>query len=455
MTTGRELFVPRQHGLGSYLMFARTTLILLDAKPSRHSTNALVAALETDADFDSLELRLPAGEVQLAQHLEESLTVGKRPIVGLSFTTLGLGRMGELMVRMTGRFGDRALWVAGGPHPTADPQGMLRLGFDVVVRGEGEAILLDLLKTAASRGDLSKVPGVVVRGSACPSESTIRPAPVDLDRFPPFPLRRRRVVGPIEITRGCPFACAYCQTSHLLGMQPRHRSVEVIARYAAVIRQRGLRDVRVIAPDAFSYGSPDGKTQNLAALESLLTALRRALGREGRLFFGTFPSEVRPEHVNPDALELVKRFADNDNLILGAQSGSERMLASCGRGHGVADIFSAVSQTLIAGLTPHVDFIFGLPGESDEDLADTVAVIRELAAMGALIHAHTFMPLPQTRFAGATPGRIHGRVRPFVRELIRAGRLYGVWRSQELAAQRIAAQLDLGPPARKGSAPSG
>ncbi len=154
MTTGRELFVPRQHGLGSYLMFARTTLILLDAKPSRHSTNALVAALETDADFDSLELRLPAGEVQLAQHLEESLTVGKRPIVGLSFTTLGLGRMGELMVRMTGRFGDRALWVAGGPHPTADPQGMLRLGFDVVVRGEGEAILLDLLKTAASRGDI-------------------------------------------------------------------------------------------------------------------------------------------------------------------------------------------------------------------------------------------------------------------------------------------------------------
>ena len=152
---------------------------------------------------------------------------------------------------------------------------------------------------------------------------------------------RLRRIGPIEITRGCPFACGYCQTSHLLGMRPRHRSVAMIARYAGVIRQRGLRDVRVVAPDAFSYGSPDGRTLNLGALESLLAALRETLGSEGRLFFGTFPSEVRPEHVNQAALELVKRFADNDNLIIGAQSGSDKMLDRCGRGHSVADVFSA------------------------------------------------------------------------------------------------------------------
>ena len=169
----------------------------------------------------------------------------------------------------------------------------------------------------------------------------------------------------------------------------------------------------------------------------MLASLRRALGRDGRLFFGTFPSEVRPEHVNPSALELVKRFADNDNLILGAQSGSERMLARCGRGHRVADVFAAVSHTLSAGLKPHVDFIFGLPGETDEDLAETIAVIRELAAMGAWIHAHAFLPLPQTRLADAPPGRIHGRVRPLVKELIRSGRLYGVWAGQERAAKRI------------------
>lgn len=400
--------------------------------------NALVGALETDAAFDGLELRLPSSESQLGQHIEESLAAGKRPIVGLSFTTLGLGRVSDLMLRMRDCFGDRPLWIAGGPHPTADPPGTLGLGFDAVVRGEGEAALLDLLRAADAGADLTTVPGVVNRQSECRPGPLNRREPVDLDRFPPFPLWRRRVVGPIEITRGCPFACAYCQTSQLLGAEPRHRSVDVIARYAAVIRRRGLRDVRVVAPDAFSYGSPDGRTQNLAALESLLATLRQTLGSEGRLFFGTFPSEVRPEHVNPAALELVKRLADNDNLIIGAQSGSERMLARCGRGHRVADIFTAVAQTLAAGLKPHVDFIFGLPDESDDELNDTVVVMRELVGMGALIHAHTFVPLPQTRFAGAPPGRIHGRVRPFVKELIRTGRLYGVWHRQEAAARRMA-----------------
>jgi radical SAM superfamily enzyme YgiQ (UPF0313 family) len=166
------------------------------------------------------------------------------------------------------------------------------------------------------------------------------------------------------------------------------------------MRQKGACDVRVITPNAFSYGSPDGRTPNLPVLESLLAALRRAVRADGRLFFGTFPSEVRPEHVDRPALELVRRFANNDHLVIGAQTGSDRLLERCRRGDTVADVLSAVSRTLAAGIKPHVDFIFGLPGETDEDLNSTIGAVRELAAMRALIHAHAFMPLPQTLFAG-------------------------------------------------------
>ena len=59
------------------------------------------------------------------------------------------------------------------------------------------------------------------------------------------------------------------------------------------------------------------------------------------------------------------------------------------------------------------------------------------ALLGALIHAHAFMPLPQTRFAAEPPGRIVGRTRQFIREMIGSGRMYGIWREQELAAQRM------------------
>ncbi len=404
------------------------TLVLLDAKPNRHSMNALLGALETDRDLDDLDLRLAAGDVQFGRQIAEALAAGKRPIAAVSCTTRQLPRVRELIT--ANRPVDdpsRVLWIAGGPHPTADPEGTLRLGFDAVVLGEGEATLLDLLKTIAAGGEFAGVPGLAIRESSGQTRFTGRRPPVDLDAYPPFPLRRRRA-GPIEITRGCPFACGYCQTSYLLGTLPRHRGIETIVRHAAAMRQKSACDVRVITPNAFSYGSPDGRTLNLPALESLLAALRETLRADGRLFFGTFPSEVRPEHVNQSTLELVKRFADNDHLIIGAQTGSERLLERCRRGHTLRDVFSAVSQALAVGLKPHVDFIFGLPGETDEDRESTIAVIRELAAMGALIHAHTFMPLPQTLFADQRPGKIHGRLRAVLKELTHRGALYGTWR---------------------------
>ena len=96
----------------------------------------------------------------------------------------------------------------------------------------------------------------------------------------------------------------------------------------------------------------------------------------------------------------------------------------------MADVFSAVSTTLAAGLIPQVDFIFGLPGETLDDMQCSIATIRELAAMGALIHAHTFMPLPQTGYAKEPAGRIHGRLRVIIKELIRKGSLHGIWHKQ-------------------------
>ncbi|MGA2034616.1 MAG: cobalamin-dependent protein, partial [Thermoguttaceae bacterium] len=194
-------------------MFERTALILLDSKPNRHSLNALLGALEADGELDDLEIRWPAGEGQLGAQIARARAGGKRPIVALSFTTPQLWRISELVARLRAQ-NPGALWVAGGPHPTADPQATLRLGFDVVVLGEGEATLPDLLKTIDAGGDLARVAGIAFESSAGAPHYTPRRTPIELDSYPPFPLRRRRRVGPIEITRGCPFACGFCQTTH-------------------------------------------------------------------------------------------------------------------------------------------------------------------------------------------------------------------------------------------------
>ena len=69
------------------------------------------------------------------------------------------------------------------------------------------------------------------------------------------------------------------------------------------------------------------------------------------------------------------------------------------RGHTVADVLRAVDLCREHSLVPVVDFIVGLPFESDDDQRATLDLIREISRHGT-IHAHRFIPLPGTPLAG-------------------------------------------------------
>jgi radical SAM superfamily enzyme YgiQ (UPF0313 family) len=176
---------------------------------------------------------------------------------------------------------------------------------------------------------------------------------------------------------------------------------------------------------------------NLAAVEELLAGMRAELPAGGKQYFGTFPSEVRPEHVSPEALALIARYADNRSLVIGGQSGSERLLAATHRGHDVAAIERAVAISLAHGFRPDVDFLFGLPGETDDDRAQTIALAERITAAGARVHAHSFMPLPGTPLARAEPAPIADDLATSVARLESRGAAYGQWRQQAAVAREL------------------
>jgi radical SAM superfamily enzyme YgiQ (UPF0313 family) len=142
--------------------------------------------------------------------------------------------------------------------------------------------------------------------------------------------------------------------------------------------------------------------------------------------------------VSAEALALVTRYAANDNIVFGAQTGSPRLLKKLRRGHTVEDVYRAAEFTRQAGLKPIVDFMFGLPGETEEDQRLSLQLIEDLAAMGATVHSHTFMPLPGTPLADAPPGRVTPEVESILGRLSKDGLHTGQWRKQEeLAATTI------------------
>jgi radical SAM superfamily enzyme YgiQ (UPF0313 family) len=199
----------------------------------------------------------------------------------------------------------------------------------------------------------------------------------------------------------------------------------------------GYSYLRFVTPNAFAYQSPDnGRTVNLKAIERLLQEMAGLVGRE-RVYFGTFPSEVGPETVTPESVALVRRYCGNDNLIFGAQTGSDRLLRGLRRNHTIADVYRAAEVIVRAGLTPVVDLIFGLPGEQSEDVAATLRLMEDLVALGAVLHTHTFMPLPGTPLEHAPPGRVDPALHPLLDRLASQGHQIGQWRKQEELAQRM------------------
>lgn len=410
------------------------TLAFVATRHNLNSIAALTGALEVDPQAAGVSLTFLWKDSRLTSRLRDLASKSDSLIVALSCATADLPEVQALVSSLRGK-GFTPPLVAGGPHPSACPEDLLRAGADAVVIGEGEAVLPSLVRRIFAGDSPVEMPGVATLADDGSLIRGRRPRPVDLDDYPPMGVEHGRF-APVEITRGCPCACTFCQTPFLFGGRMRHRSVDCVVAWVRRAMEAGYSYVRFVTPNALAYQSCDnGRTANLGAIEHLLEETGRLVGKD-QVYFGTFPSEVGPELVTPEAVDVIRRRSANDNVILGAQTGSERLLKTLRRRHTVADVYSAVEALASGGLKPVVDIILGLPGEEPDDLAATVRLVGDVVAMGAVIHTHTFMPLPGTPLADAPAGRVDPALHPLLDRLASEGKQIGQWRRQEKQGRR-------------------
>jgi radical SAM superfamily enzyme YgiQ (UPF0313 family) len=174
-------------------------------------------------------------------------------------------------------------------------------------------------------------------------------------------------------------------------------------------------------------------------LETLLRESTKVEGLE-EVYFGSFPSEVRPEFVTRPILEMLRSYVANSSVQIGLQSSSDRVLSNANRHHTVEQGMRAVEIALDTGFVPHVDMIFGLPGETKKELHDSVELCYTLVNMGAKMHGHVFMPLPGSAFESMSPGRLDSESRRLLGELSRRKDMTGSWSAQENLAEELWSQ---------------
>jgi B12-binding domain/radical SAM domain protein len=407
-------------GMTPSLIFRRTI-------HNRNSLPALIRAL--DATGVSKHLQIGFAD-------EPGRTLEAAHIAAYSLTTMdvawALTELAALRHRQR-----RPLLVAGGSHPSADPQGMLAAGFDVVFVGEGEESFPRFVREyldAAAHGAAAH--GATTRSAQAPplKENECWPNPIrqaspqgiDLDWLVHAD-SKRRLFPFAEISRGCSYACGFCQVPQLFGRRMRHRSPAMVAKGVARVVKAGHRRIRFLTPDAFAYRG-DAKRPVAESVASLLSACRNA--GASQLMLGSFPSEVRPDHVAAEPLRLIRERCINRTLVLGAQSGSDRVLGLMNRRHTVEQVRRAVRLIGEAHLIPHVDLLFCFPGESPAERLQTIQLARWCLTRNARLHIHVYVPFPGTPAWPAPPERLEPTIAHTLRRMESTGRLDGYWKQQ-------------------------
>lgn len=290
-----------------------------------------------------------------------------------------------------------ALTILGGAHPTLLPQESIeRPEVDLVVRGEGEDTLLEIMELLPGlpTGDgeqrrfdrtiWERVRGITFRSLEGEIVHTpARPLRKDLDSLP-FPahhlidITKYTNLQPltdgldpharaytIVTSRGCPYNCIYCSKA-ITGRSWRPRSPDsVVAEWRWLVRDLKATEVGV---------TDDSMTTDLNRAK----AICRRLIDEG---LNTVPwitvHGIRAGDTDLELLRLMKQ-AGCKRVGFGVESGNQRILDSIKKKQTVDEVRRAFDNARKAGLETMGFFIFGLPGETEETMDDTIQLALEL-----------------------------------------------------------------------------
>jgi anaerobic magnesium-protoporphyrin IX monomethyl ester cyclase len=262
--------------------------------------------------------------------------------------------------------------VLGGPHATFMDSQILseHPAVDIIVRGEGEQTMLDLLQNLFHSGDLQVVSGISFRKSGQIIRTPNRPFIQNLDELPRpayhyFALKKYQFFGktilPILTSRGCPFQCTYCVSSRMVGKTFRARDPNHV-----VDELEWLRDVHKAG--AFSFYD-DAFTYDMQRAIKICEEIKK------RNIGVPWDCQTRVDQISKEVL-VKMRDAECQLVSFGAESGCQRILDSVNKRTTTEQNEKAVKLAKGIGLSVAMSVIIGYPGETADTLNQTFDFIR-------------------------------------------------------------------------------
>jgi radical SAM superfamily enzyme YgiQ (UPF0313 family) len=280
--------------------------------------------------------------------------------------------------------------VAGGPHATIVPDELLAQGFQYVVRGEGEDVLVELA-SGKPRGDIAGL-SFVERGMR--RHNPTRPFLMDLDRlaaplsaldlFDPSWYGATKTLPPAGLlsSRGCPAACTFC-SNDVTGRKFRYRSAASVASEVAQMRADHEAIGFTFFDDSFAVGK-----RRVRELCDAIAALPEPVW---------WTCTAHPAHLDRDVLADMKR-AGCAGIDIGMESADPGMLLRIGKGVTVERVLQVLAWCAELGIHSVVNLMFGWPDETDAELDATVGFLdRAMPIAGGFNARGVVVPYPGTK----------------------------------------------------------
>ena len=175
----------------------------------------------------------------------------------------------------------------------------------------------------------------------------------------------------VPIMTGCDNFCSYCIVPYVRGRE-MSRPLDDVAAELAMLADEGIREVTLLGQNVNSYGRDLYGTPRFAEVLSLA-------GESGvdRVRFVT----SHPKDLLPETIEVMATYPNiMPQLHLPLQSGSNRILRAMNRSYTVEHYLDLVCDLRSArpDISLSTDIIIGFPGETEEDFAATLDVVREV-----------------------------------------------------------------------------
>ena len=272
----------------------------------------------------------------------------------------------------------------------------LAQGADFVLLGEGEQTLLELTE-ALKRGEhhFSGIKGLAYKtdgkpvttpGRAVMKDLDLLPLPawdlVDIDQYKAAWLKSAGYFSiNMSTTRGCPFKCNWC-AKPIYGNRYNSRSPQHVVSEMKLLKERyGIEHIW-FSDDIF--GLKPGWVKEFS----------RLLAEEGLRI--PFKIQSRADLLVEEGLVQALASAACDNVWIGAESGSQKILDAMDKGTTIAQIHESTRLMKQHGIKPSFFIQFGYPGETREDILLTINMINAL--LPHQIGISVSYPLPGTVF---------------------------------------------------------